>query len=205
MSFKSLQSFSIMRLFVRDKHVKSIFIFSLENEFYGLTIEETNQVLQFTECNKIPGSPDYVIGVFDVRGEVVTLIDLKRKMNIDSNKRETNQEDIILVNYKGEVIGLLVDKAITLQRVPVGRFSEKLENASENIDHKFLHGIVTLEEGEIIHLLNLESVLMDYERERRIENLENGLGKNKKVKLSEKELTDLELIEDTSMRGSTPS
>jgi purine-binding chemotaxis protein CheW len=192
-----------MSLFVRDKHVKSIFIFSLENEFYGLTIEETNQVLQFTDYNKIPGSPDYVLGVFDVRGDVVTLIDLKKKLSIENKQK--NQEDIILVNYKEEIIGLLVDKAITLQRVPIGRFTDKLDDASNKIDHKYLNGTVTLEEGEVINILNLDPVLVDYERQKSIGSLDKGLDKNEKIELTEKELTELDLVEDDSTKGATPS
>jgi purine-binding chemotaxis protein CheW len=194
MSFKSAPTFNLMSLFVRDEHIKSIFIFSMGKYFYGLPVEQVNQVLQFINFNKVPGAPDYVLGVIDVRGDIVTLIDLNKKLNSKSRIDENENRDIILVDFKGETVGMLVDRALALQRIPSGRITNDLKSAKTDIDKKNLNGTAGLEE-DIINLLNLDSVLSDYER---IE-LSEGLGSLEKIEtidLSDVDLSKLDLSEE---------
>ena len=74
----------------------------------------------------------------------------------------------------------------------------------KKIDQKYLNGTITLEEGEIINLLKLENVLADYEQPKVTGTLKKELEK-KNVELSDEELTELDLIDDTSRSGTTAS
>ncbi|OLS16299.1 MAG: Chemotaxis protein CheW [Candidatus Heimdallarchaeota archaeon LC_3] len=191
MSFKSAPTFNLMSLFVRDEHIKSIFIFSMGDYFYGLPVEQVNQVLQFIKFNKVPGAPDYILGVIDVRGDIVTLIDLNKKLDTKSKINVLEERDIILVEYQGETVGMLVDRALALQRIPSGRIIYDLESITSNIDKKYLKGTAGLED-DIINLLNLDTILSDYEKIELSDGMES-LEKVETIDLSEEELSKLDL------------
>ena len=62
-----------------DKIVQWV-TFQLENETYGINVMEVREVLRYTEIAPVPGAPDYVLGIINLRGNVVTVIDTRSRI-----------------------------------------------------------------------------------------------------------------------------
>ncbi len=56
--------------------------FQLEEETYGINVMQVREVLRYTEIAPVPGAPDYVIGIINLRGNVVTVIDTRARFGL---------------------------------------------------------------------------------------------------------------------------
>ncbi len=86
--------------------------FKLDNEIFGVTISKVREVLDFIKTTKVPQTPDYMIGVINLRGNVVPVVDMKCKFNISVTEKTINTCIIIMeIDFKTEttIIGILAD------------------------------------------------------------------------------------------------
>lgn len=131
-------------------------VFKLDSEYYGIPIEKVISIEKMEEATRIPNAPRYVYGVVNLRGEVISLIDLRKKINLESKGINSNSRIIII--SEGEITaGLIVDSS-----------SEVIEIQKENIDNPpsstengkldYIYGVGRVDEKLVI-LLDLLKVL----------------------------------------------
>jgi purine-binding chemotaxis protein CheW len=82
--------------------------YQLDQEFYGINVMQVQEVLRLTEIAPVPGAPSYVLGIINLRGNVVTVIDTRARFGL-SAQEPTDSSRIIIVEVSGHVIGMLVD------------------------------------------------------------------------------------------------
>ncbi len=93
---------------VVDDPVLQWVTYQLEQEFYGINVMQVQEVLRLTEIAPVPGAPSYVLGIINLRGNVVTVIDTRARFGL-SAQEPTDSSRIIIVEVSGHVIGMLVD------------------------------------------------------------------------------------------------
>ena len=64
--------------------------FQLENETYGINVMQVQEVLRYTEIAPVPGAPEYVLGIINLRGNVVTVIDTRSRFGLPSGDVSEN-------------------------------------------------------------------------------------------------------------------
>lgn len=82
--------------------------FQLEDEVYGINVMQVQEVLRLTEIAPVPGAPSYVLGIINLRGNVVTVIDGRSRFGLPLSDA-TEESRIIVAEVAGHVIGMLVD------------------------------------------------------------------------------------------------
>ena len=82
--------------------------FRLDNETYGINVMQIQEVLRYTEIAPVPGAPDYVLGIINLRGNVVTVIDTRRRFGL-SDAEVSDHTRIVVIEVVGQVLGILVD------------------------------------------------------------------------------------------------
>jgi purine-binding chemotaxis protein CheW len=81
---------------------------NIEDEVYGVNVMQVQEVLRLTDIAPVPGAPDYVVGIINLRGNVVTVIDARKRFGL-MPKETDDSTRIIIVEVEGNVLGLLVD------------------------------------------------------------------------------------------------
>ena len=107
-----------MSLEIENKYV----IFKLDEEYYGFPIDNVISIEKPSQSTRIPNAPDYIKGVINLRGEVIPIIDLRKKLGMEPSELDKNSR-IIIVSSDEIFAGLIVDTS-----------SEVLEINKENID-----------------------------------------------------------------------
>ncbi len=107
-----------MSLEMENKYV----IFKLSDEYYGLSIDNVISIEKPSQSTRIPNAPDYIKGVINLRGEVIPVIDLRKKLEMEPKEIDRNSR-IIIVSSDEIFAGLIVDTS-----------SEVLEINKEDID-----------------------------------------------------------------------
>ena len=82
--------------------------FKLEEETYGINVMQVQEVLRYTEIAPVPGAPSYVLGIINLRGNVVTVIDTRARFGL-MGAEVTDNSRIVIIEAEKQVIGILVD------------------------------------------------------------------------------------------------
>jgi purine-binding chemotaxis protein CheW len=114
-------TFAPLRLPAGDEPVREILTFSLGNDAFGVPLTQVLEILGVRNITRVPRSPSDVIGVCTVRGELVTVIDTRQRLEPGS-PRSGNRGRILLTSTgHGEKVGLLVDEVLGVQRFSQGQ------------------------------------------------------------------------------------
>jgi purine-binding chemotaxis protein CheW len=130
--------------------------FFLDREEYGVDVRLVQEIRRVTEITQVPRAPDFIKGVINLRGRIIPVIDLKRKLGL-GEVEVTKRSRIVVVTIKGRLLGLLVDGASQVKKIPVS----SVEPAPEEVVQKggdYLRGVAKLE-GRLIILIELPTVL----------------------------------------------
>ena len=135
-------------------------VFRLGNERYGIEILNVAGITELTRVNKVRNAPAFVEGVMNLRGDVIPVINLKKRFNIPVTPL-TDESRIILITMNDSVIGFLVDDANQVVKIHTDDI-EDTPTILKSDDRKFLKGVGKLD-GELYILLDMENILSDME------------------------------------------
>ncbi|MDD2401068.1 MAG: chemotaxis protein CheW [Clostridia bacterium] len=131
-------------------------IFKLGKEEYGTSILSVNEIIKPQKTNKLPNTPEYVLGIINLRGNVIPIIDLKKRFNMESME-ETKETRIVVIKQGKNAVGIFVDQVQEVLYVD----DEDIKSCDEiysKIDKEFIKGIARLE-NRLVILLNLSTVI----------------------------------------------
>ncbi len=129
--------------------------FRLGDEEYAITVDAVKEVLKNRELTSVPNAPDYVMGVTALRGPVLPVIDLCKRLGLPGGKKDEKSR-IIVVSVNEEDAGLSVDRVTGVVRIP----ADAVRPAPETIEHggEFLRGIARKDDRLYI-LLDIEKAV----------------------------------------------
>lgn len=133
-------------------------IFKLEKEEYGIDIINVREITEYKETTRIPNAPDYMDGIINLRGTVIPVINLKKRLNL-SGAPVKNDSRVIIVNIGEKQIGFVVDDAsqvLTLNEENIDEPSDLITG----IDRQYIVGIGKVDE-KIIILLDLIAIISE--------------------------------------------
>ena len=161
-----LSSFSDSKQKEKNKSIQEVqfVVFLLGEKEYGVKIEQTREIIaeENYELTPVPNSPEYVNGIINLRGDIVPIVNLFEKLNIEINKKEINNK-IITIEINGSLIGMEVDEVKEIERFKKDEISEP-PAITKNINRDFVNGVGKTDEGLLI-ILDLNKVLSDREME----------------------------------------
>jgi len=140
---------------------KQFVVFRLTNEHYGVDIGSVQGIVKMQPITAVPSTPEFVHGVTNLRGEVLPVIDLRKRFGI-AMKDETQDTRIVVAEVSGFRVGMLVDEVTEVLNVA----DEAVEPApalASAADAECIEGITRLDERLII-LLSLDDLLPDIRR-----------------------------------------
>ena len=108
------------------------------------------------QITKVPGAPDFVLGVINLRGRIISVVDLGRQLGMAPSEI-TSASRILVIHFDGVSVGFLVDAATSVIKVPGDAIDPPPDMIGE-IKADYLEGVAKLE-GRLAILLNLRKVL----------------------------------------------
>lgn len=99
----------------RELHIVG---FQVGREIYGVPITSLHEIVRVPEITAVPDSPEYMEGVINLRGKIVSVIDLRKRLGI-KQVAPSRRNRILVVEHKGRLSGLIVDSASEVLKIPV--------------------------------------------------------------------------------------
>lgn len=137
--------------------IKQKFItFALGDEEYGIPVLQVLEIIKMDDLIQIPHALDYFMGLMDIRGQVIPIINLKKKLGIHLDTKDSEVERAIIIDSGGRKVGLAVDRVSHVIRFP----PEAIDTGPPSVktaSSRFIFG-VGKNKDQFVVLMNLESL-----------------------------------------------
>lgn len=130
--------------------------FRLNQEFYGINIQNVENIEKVLPITRIPYTLDYIKGVVNLRGIIVPVVDLRARFGL-AKKEHTDESRIIIVNLEENKIGMLVDSSSEVLQISEDDI-DAAPNVRKDMGNEFVKNIGK-KNGRIIMLIDLHKVL----------------------------------------------
>lgn len=134
--------------------------FKLEGELFGVDILMVQEIIKQIPMTAVPDAPDFIAGVINLRGRIIPVIDLRKRLNLKAEHRVPAQDAwTLILNAAGRVTGFIVDQVTRVLRVPVGAIQPTAERVSSSIQSDYLSGVCKAEEQPAMVILDFNRII----------------------------------------------
>ncbi|MDY6856905.1 MAG: chemotaxis protein CheW [Thermodesulfobacteriota bacterium] len=134
--------------------------FNISNEEFGLDILKVHEIIRMLEITRIPGAPQFVEGVINLRGRIIPVIDLRKRFNFEK-KEPDKLTRIVVVEIEEKIVGFIVDSVSEVLRLPYSKV-EPPPPIVGGIDSEYISGVGKLD-NRLLILLDLGKLLTNKE------------------------------------------
>ncbi|MDU2066785.1 MAG: chemotaxis protein CheW [Sporomusaceae bacterium] len=131
-------------------------VFKLGREEYAISILQVQEIKRMTDITRVPYTPDYIRGVMNLRGSVLPVLDLKRRLSLQAGEF-TDDTRIVIVKIQEITVGLIVDAVSEVMAISHENI-ESSQSVVTDVAANYLDGVGKLD-NRLLILLNLEAII----------------------------------------------
>jgi purine-binding chemotaxis protein CheW len=146
----------------QDAELIQLVTFSIGDEEFGVDILKVQEIIRTMEITKVPKAPDFVEGVINLRGNVIPIIDLRKRFGLETREHDKHTR-IIVIEINKTIVGFIVDSVSEVLRIPSDTV-EPPPPVVAGIESDYINGVGKLEDRLLI-LLDLDKLLSGEEVE----------------------------------------
>ena len=142
-----------------DSALSQYIVIRLGSEQYGIDIRYVDNIVRMQRITRIPKMPKFLVGIINLRGEVLPVMSLRIKMDLEADVYEKKTRIIVLKTQTEGNLGVIVDEVqevVTLENTQVDKVDDlKLEGKA------FVTGVGKRDNGDLISLLDLSMITLE--------------------------------------------
>ena len=127
----------------------TIIVFRIGEEHIGIDINKVREVTESTEPVAVPGTPNFLLGLVNVRGEIIPVVSLKKRLGL---KGEERGNVLLIIEEKGRLAGLKVDELFGTKKIKEKEINRRSEFLATKKEKQFFYGVCETEEKPILIL-----------------------------------------------------
>ncbi|ANE35379.1 purine-binding chemotaxis protein CheW [Campylobacter iguaniorum] len=139
-----------------SEEVEQLVGFIVGEEEFAIPILYIKEIIKPIEYTRVPSVPEYVLGVFNLRGSVIPLIDLRVKFNLNPSKMTANTRYIVMKDDDNNIAGFVIDRLTEAIRINKNRIDQPPETLAK--DKGMIEGIGK-RDNNILTILKVEALL----------------------------------------------
>jgi purine-binding chemotaxis protein CheW len=147
--------------------------FAIGKEQFGVEILMVQEIIRMAPITSIPNSPDFIEGVINLRGHIIPVIDLRKRLKLtpltDEHKENTR---ILIIDVKDRVTGFIVDAVSEVLKIQTSSVEPPPEIVVAGLKSQYIYGVCKLDERLLI-LLDFSKILQVEEIKKLMEVQEN--------------------------------
>ena len=129
-----------------------------KKEEYGVLIEQVREIRPLESITKVPNAKSYVLGVMNLRGMIVPVIDVKEKLGFSNDGTPSPKARVLVADVGGHLTGLLIDEVDQVIRITSKEVETNLSGGLESLE--YVKGVAKIS-GRLVVLLDMEKLLKD--------------------------------------------
>ncbi|HLY67894.1 MAG TPA: chemotaxis protein CheW [Chloroflexota bacterium] len=136
--------------------LQQVVVFDLSGEIYALDILHVHEIIRIQPVTPVPGAPDYVEGLINLRGRVIPVVDLRKRFNLRANEIN-DRSRIIVVQVSDDIVGVVVDAVSEVIMVSPD-VVEPAAKVVTGLAAEYIRTIAKLN-GQLVAVLNPDKIL----------------------------------------------
>jgi len=132
--------------------LRQLVVFQLGDESFCVDINKVREINRLVEITKIPQSPEFVEGVINLRGQIIPVIDMRKRFGVSGALENSKDNRIMVIETGGNLVGFIVDAVREVLRLPTESIEPTPELLSSDIERKYIEGVASLEDRLLIVL-----------------------------------------------------
>lgn len=135
---------------------------SVYEGIYGVNVAKVREIIKIPKLTELPGVPDYIEGIFDLRGVVIPVVNLAKWMNIKEPSDDKLKPRVIITEFSDILIGFIVHEAKRIRRISWNDIEPaSFVSGMGALDKSQITGVTRIEDDEVLLILDLESVVQE--------------------------------------------
>lgn len=134
--------------------------FIVANELFGVNILMVQEIIKDLEITAIPDAPDFIVGVINLRGNIIPILDLheRLKLSVDKTKRSEHSW-ILILNVGGRITGFVVDRVTQVIKVQAKEIKPPPELVVQGLDSDYIRGVCK-QGQQLLTILDFNRILL---------------------------------------------
>lgn len=141
--------------------VEKLILFRVNNQMYGINVEYVYAIESITDIVRVPNAPNYIEGIIHLRGEVVPVYSLRKKLNMPEKEVDTDSQFIVVRN-KEQVFAFVVDGVDEIYEVKESSYMEP-PKVLQSEATSYLEGVINVK-GKLVLGINVHHLLNETEQ-----------------------------------------
>ena len=134
--------------------------FGVAEELFGVDILMVQEIIKDVTITAIPDSPDFIEGVVNLRGNIIPIIDLRKRLKLPEKKSEVSDNTwIIILDIGGRVTGFVVDHVTRVVKVPANSIKPPPEMVVSGLKSDYIRGVCK-QEQKLLAILDFNKILL---------------------------------------------
>jgi purine-binding chemotaxis protein CheW len=136
--------------------------FVIGNELFGVDILSVQEIIRDTTITAIPDAPDFLEGVINLRGRIVPVIDLRKRLKLVGPDQLITDPWIVILTVEDRITGFVVDRVTKILNVPMESIKPPPDIVVAGLKSQYIQGVCKLDQRLLI-LLNFSRILLPEE------------------------------------------
>lgn len=136
--------------------------FGIDRERFGVDILTVQEIIRSTEVTPVPNSPTFVEGVINLRGNIIPVIDLRKRLNLYDLDKQLVKSWILILNIGNRVVGFVVDTVTEVFKVATDDIDPPPGIIVAGLENQYIQGVCEID-NRLLIILDFESVLFNEE------------------------------------------
>jgi two-component system, chemotaxis family, chemotaxis protein CheV len=129
---------------------------------YGINVSKVREIIKIPKLTELPGTPEFIEGIFDLRDVVIPVVSLAKWMGIVEPESAHKSSRIIITEFNNVLIGFIVHEAKRIRRINWNEIEPaSFVSNTDSIDGSKITGVTKIEDDSVLLILDLESVVQD--------------------------------------------
>ncbi len=141
---------------------KKYLTFTLANDKYGIPLSCVREIIGMYQISEVPNVPPFFKGLINLRGKIISVIDLRKKLNLFVDENSKNMTSIIITEVNEMTIGVIIDSVNDVVGFHKDQIEQKMTIQSK-ISKDFIAGIAKETNKQLVLLLNFDKILAQEE------------------------------------------
>ncbi len=133
--------------------------FKIDNETFGVDILMVQEIIRAASITTVPNSPEFVEGVINLRGSIIPVIDLRKRLNLQPNNYKQDTDWILILDISGRITGFIVDWVTDVIKIQENNIDPPPEILVAGLQSQYIRGVCEVE-GALLILLDFTRILL---------------------------------------------
>ncbi len=133
--------------------------FTIGNEQFGVDILMVQEIIRSAPITSVPNSPDFIEGVINLRGNIIPVIELRKRLNLFQEDSASKESWILILDINGRVTGFIVDSVTRVLKILESTIEPPPEVVVAGLANQYIRGVCDIGEGLLI-MLDFNRILL---------------------------------------------